>query len=259
MLGIVWGMITGQTAAVNDALIEGGKAAVELCIGMAGVVGAWCGLMEIAKRSGIEAALSKCLHPIGRFLFPRIPEGHPAMNAICLNLTANILGLGWAATPAGLVAMKELKTLKDELKSDETLKDELKLGETLKGEGKEESSKDSKLEKRKIEKRKSEKHKLEKQKLENQTNPDTASDEMCTFLVINISSLQLIPVNMIAYRSSCGSAAPAAIVGPGILATLASTAAAVLICLIFIRFPRSHQAGNEQHKYRSRKRETGSG
>lgn len=183
VLGIVWGMITGQTAAVNDALIEGGKAAVELCIGMAGVVGAWCGLMEIARRSGIEAALSKCLHPVVRFLFPRIPEGHPAMNAICLNLTANILGLGWAATPAGLVAMKELKKLEVELSDWK----------------------------------------------------DTASDEMCTFLVINISSLQLIPVNMIAYRSSCGSAAPAAIVGPGILATLASTAAAILICLINTR------------------------
>ncbi len=243
MLGIVWGMATGQTAAVNDALIEGGKAAVELCIGMAGVVGAWCGLMEIAKRSGIEAALSKALHPVVRFLFPRIPEGHLAMNAICLNLTANILGLGWAATPAGLVAMKELKALKDELGSDETLKGELKSNETLKDEGdegKEESSKDLKLEKRKLEKRKLEKRKLEKQrlekqKLENQTRSDTASDEMCTFLVINISSLQLIPVNMIAYRSSCGSAAPAAIVGPGILATLASTAAAILICLINTR------------------------
>ena len=198
VLGIVWGMITGQTAAVNDALIEGGKAAVELCIGMAGVVGAWCGLMEIAKRSGIEAALSKALHPIVRFLFPKIPDGHPAMNAICLNLTANILGLGWAATPAGLIAMKELKTLKDE-------KEEL------------------------------EKQKLYPQKLENQMSPDRASDEMCTFLVINISSLQLIPVNMIAYRSSCGSAAPAAIVGPGILATLASTMAAILICLINTR------------------------
>ena len=204
MLGIVWGMATGQTAAVNDALIEGGKAAVELCIGMAGVVGAWCGLMEIARRSGIEAALSKCLHPIVRFLFPKIPDGHPAMNAICLNLTANILGLGWAATPAGLMAMKELKALQEELKPKEKLKDK-------------------------------EKAKTEKQKLKNQTRSDIASDEMCTFLVINISSLQLIPVNMIAYRSSCGSAAPAAIVGPGILATLASTAAAILICLINTR------------------------
>ncbi len=204
VLGIVWGMITGQTAAVNDALIEGGKAAVELCIGMAGVVGAWCGLMEIARRSGIEAALSKCLHPIVRFLFPKIPDGHPAMNAICLNLTANILGLGWAATPAGLMAMKELKALQEELKPKEKLKDE-------------------------------EKAKTEKQKLANQTRSDIASDEMCTFLVINISSLQLIPVNMIAYRSSCGSTVPAAIVGPGILATLASTAAAILICLINTR------------------------
>lgn len=204
MLGIVWGMATGQTAAVNDALIEGGKAAVELCIGMAGVVGAWCGLMEIARRSGIEAALSKCLHPIVRFLFPKIPDGHPAMNAICLNLTANILGLGWAATPAGLMAMKELKALQEELKPKEKLKDE-------------------------------EKAKTEKQKLKNQTRSDIASDEMCTFLVINISSLQLIPVNMIAYRSSCGSTIPAAIVGPGILATLASTAAAILICLINTR------------------------
>ena len=201
VFGIVWGMVNGQIAAVNDALIEGGKAAVELCIGMAGVVAAWCGLMEIAKKSGIEAALSKGLCPIVKFLFPRIPDGHPAMNAICLNLTANILGLGWAATPAGLVAMKELNALKKGVKE------------------------------------------------------ETASDEMCTFLVINISSLQLIPVNMIAYRSSCGSATPAAIVGPGMLATLASTAAAILICLIFIHSPRED---GEQRKYRLRKHGTGS-
>ena len=185
MLGIGWGIATGQTVAVDDALIEGGKAAVQLCIKMAGVVAAWCGLMEIARKSGIEAALSKSLRPVVKFLFPKIPDGHPAMNAICLNLTANILGLGWAATPAGLAAMKELKTVKKEF-------------------GKEQES----------------------------VLMDTASDEMCTFLVINISSLQLMPVNMIAYRSSCGSAAPAAIVGPGILATFASTVAAVLFCLI---------------------------
>ncbi len=227
VLGIVWGMATGQTEAVNDALIEGGKAAVELCIGMAGVVAAWCGLMEIAKRSGIEAALSKGLRPIVKFLFPRIPDGHPAMNAICLNLTANILGLGWAATPAGLVAMKELNALKKELEE----KGKEKLDEKLKDGRKEKT-----------------------RKRLGQTNADAASDEMCTFLVINISSLQLIPVNMIAYRSSCGSAVPAAIVGPGILATLVSTAAAVLICLIFIHSPR---ADGGQRKYRLRMHGTG--
>lgn len=197
MLGIVWGIATGQTVAVNDALIEGGKAAVQLCIGMAGVVSAWCGLMEIARKSGIEEALSKALHPVVKFLFPNIPDDHPAMNAICMNLTANILGLGWAATPAGLVAMKELKTLKKEFMKEAV-------------------------------------NKVESERTESALM-DMASDEMCTFLVINISSLQLMPVNMIAYRSSCGSAVPAAIVGPGILATLASTAAAVLFCLIKTR------------------------
>ena len=201
MIGIVWGIATGQTVAVNDALIEGGKAAVQLCIGMAGVVSAWCGLMEIARKSGIEAALSKALRPVVKFLFPKIPDEHPAMNAICLNLTANILGLGWAATPAGLVAMKELKTLKKEFMK-EAMKEAV--------------------------------NKFKSERTESALM-DTASDEMCTFLVINISSLQLMPVNMIAYRSSCGSAAPAAIVGPGILATLASTVAAVLFCLIKTR------------------------
>lgn len=201
MIGIVWGIATGQTMAVNDALIEGGRAAVQLCIGMAGVVSAWCGLMEIARKSGIEAALSKALRPAVKFLFPKIPDDHPAMNAICLNLTANILGLGWAATPAGLVAMKELKTLKKEFMK-EAMKEAV--------------------------------NKVESERTESALM-DTASDEMCTFLVINISSLQLMPVNMIAYRSSCGSAVPAAIVGPGILATLASTAAAVLFCLVKTR------------------------
>lgn len=186
IIGVIWGIATGQAEAVGNSLLEGAKDAVELCIGMAGVVGAWCGLMEIARRAGIEKALAQKLKPVVKFFFPGISPDHPSINAICINLTANILGLGWAATPAGLAAMRELESLKEE---------------------------------------------------QGKVKRDTASDEMCTFLVINISSLQLIPVNMIAYRSSYGSRVPAAIVGPGILATAASTFAAVCICNIMTKSP----------------------
>ena len=116
-----------------------------------------------------------------RFLFPQLPVGNKANEQIAINFIANILGLGWAATPAGLSAMQELK-------------------------------------------------KVSRQK------EGVASREMCTFLVLNISSLQLIPVNVIAYRSQYGSADPAGIIGGGILATMASTGAAVVYVLVMQRW-----------------------
>lgn len=208
-IGVVWGACTGQMEAVSNGLIEGGTDAVELCITMLGVVGMWCGVMEVAKRAGIVEGLTRRIAPAVSFLFPRIPKGHPAMEAICLNIVANILGLGWAATPAGLKAMEDLAKLECERGNpaycipDDAGSAPESYDMTDKAHGKSEKVR---------------------------RPVRAASNEMCIFLIINISSLQLIPVNMIAYRSQYGSAAPAVIVGPAILATLMSTVAAVVFC-----------------------------
>lgn len=119
---------------------------------------------------------ASALAPLLGFLFPTVPKDSFARRYIATNMVANFLGLGWAATPAGLSAMKELKRLEE--------------------------------------------------------TEGRATSAMCDFLIINISSLQLIPVNIIAYRSQYGSVSPAAIVGPAILATTVSTLAAVVFIKI---------------------------
>lgn len=102
IIGIVYGSFTGQMAEISNGVIDSSKEAVQLCITMLGVVALWTGIMEIAKESGLVESLTKGMRPLLRFLFPRIPKEHPAMSYISLNFIANILGLGWAATPAGL-------------------------------------------------------------------------------------------------------------------------------------------------------------
>lgn len=192
LTGIIYGSLSGQMAEISTGVIESGKEAVDLCITMMGVVALWTGLMEIAKRSGLMDGFTKILRPFLRFLFPDIPEDHPALTYISVNTLANILGLGWAATPAGLKAMEQMAKLERE--------------------GKRESKKEGKKE---IETRR-------------EIETERASNEMCTFLVLNISSLQLIPINMIAYRSQYGSVNPASIIAPAILATTVSTLTGVL-------------------------------
>ena len=115
-----------------------------------------------------------------RYLFSDLDPESKACKYISLNFLSNILGLGWACTPAGLKAMEELHRLEEERGNDSHF----------------------------------------------------ASNEMCTFLILNISSLQLIPVNMIAYRQQYGSVNPAGIIGPAIVATFISTAVAVIYCKI---------------------------
>lgn len=122
--------------------------------------------------------MTRVLLPFAKFLFPRLPKDSKAMEYICTNMAANVLGLGWAATPAGLKAMEELSLIQ-------------KQSGNLSG---------------------------------------SASNEMCIFLIINISSLQLIPVNMIAYRSQYGSVSPTSIIAPALVATLFSTLVAVVFC-----------------------------
>lgn len=179
LTGIIFATFTGQMPQITTAALDSSKEAISLCITIMGVMSFWVGLMEIANEAGMIEALSCKLKPVLRFLFPHLPENHPAEKHISTNMIANFLGLGWAATPAGLKAMEELSRLEEE---------------------------------RNIRPR------------------GVASNEMCTFLILNISSLQLIPVNVIAYRSQYGSVHPAAIVGAGIIATSINTLVAIIYC-----------------------------
>lgn len=185
---VLYGACTGNLDHLTQELLSSAKEAVQLGISMAGVMAFWMGLMEIAGESGMIRAFEKAMSPVITFLFPEIPRNHRAREWISMNMIANLLGLGSAATPAGLEAMKELQKM--------NLEQCEKLGET---------------------KRRA---------------PHIASASMCTFLIINVSSLQLIPMNMIAYRAQYGSLQPAAITGPALLATAASTAAAVVFCKV---------------------------
>ena len=135
----------------------------------------WTGMMQVAKKCGLVASFTRALRPVIRFLFPDLPKDHVVNEYIASNMIANILGLGWAATPMGLMAMKELKKLNQDR--------------------------------------------------------EIASCDMCTLLIVNISSLQLIPVNIIAYRSQYGSANPAEILMSGIVATSISTLAGVIFAV----------------------------
>ncbi len=177
IIGILYGSITGRMPQLTEAALESAGEAIQLCITMAGVMAFWVGMMNIAEEAGIMNALARKMEPVLRFLFPRLQNAVQAKKYIAGNMVANIFGLGWAATPAGLSAMKEL--------------------------AKEEEGKRT-------------------------VAPGCASDEMCSFLVLNISSLQIIPVNIIAYRSQYGSVNPTEIVGPAIVATIISTVAAVI-------------------------------
>ena len=178
---IIFGVIVGGfrggdiISLVSGKTIDSAKEAVELCIVMLGVVGLWNGIMNIAKKASLIDKWTKKIEPAISFLFPLIPKEDPVRLDIATNMIANILGLGWAATPAGLRAMEGLARL-------------------------------------------------------NRGNSRVATNEMCTLLVINISSLQLIPVNIIAYRSQYGSVDPTGIIGPGLLATLVTTIVAVIFC-----------------------------
>ncbi len=191
LIGIIFAAFTGRMPDITNAALDSSKEAITLCITMMGVMSFWVGLMEIASKAGIIRGASRRIRPLVRFLFPELPGEHPAQEHITTNIIANVLGLGWAATPAGLRAMEELSKLEDDRRKGRLPGKARKKG--------------------------------------------IASNEMCTFLIINISSLQLIPVNVIAYRSQYGSVNPAGIVGAGIAATAVSTLVAVVYCKVMDR------------------------
>jgi spore maturation protein A len=169
------------TKVTNDGIVGSAKKAVELAIGLIGIMALWLGVMKIAEQAGLIAQLARFLRPLTTRLFPDVPADHPAMGAMIMNISANMLGLSNAATPLGLKAMEELNKLNK------------KVG--------------------------------------------TATDAMCTFLVINTSNVQLIPATVIAIRASAGSANPTEILGPALLATALSTVIGVFVVKALAKLP----------------------
>ncbi|WP_409178594.1 nucleoside recognition domain-containing protein [Brevibacillus fortis] len=111
VISIVVAAMTGRMEAINAAAFEGAKTGVTVSLGLLSVLAFWMGMMQIAEKSGLLELLARVLSPIIQVLFPDVPKGHPAMGYILSNMSANLLGLGNAATPMGLKAMEELQKL----------------------------------------------------------------------------------------------------------------------------------------------------
>ncbi len=181
VFGIIVSFITGNVEAVSKAIMDSCTTAVNLCIGMLGIYALWMGLMSIAKKSELTNSLSSKMQPILHYLFPNVPKASAAMGFISLNIIANMLGMGNAATPFGLKAMEEM------------------------------------------------------QKLNKSTS--IATHDMCMFLVINASSVQLIPSTVIALRQASGSLQPTDIT----LTALFATACSTIIGIVAVKALSSHR------------------
>lgn len=175
-IGVLFSVVNGRVDEFSKSLFEAAKSAVEISLYLLGIVSLWLGITKIIEDSGLVHSLSKFFRPVISRLFKNIPQGHPSITSITLNLLANLFGLGNAATPLGIKAMNELQSL-------------------------------------------------------NETK-DTISFEMMIFIVINTSSIQLIPFTVIGLLADLGSRNPTAIVLPTIIATVFSTAAA--LCTLFV-------------------------
>lgn len=177
--GIIVGIATGRHEAVVNAVLNSAKNSAAMIIGLIGIYVFWMGILNIAKDSGLVDRLAARLKKALLFLFPDVPANSGAAGYISLNLVANMLGMGNAATPFGLSAMRELDKLNGHRK--------------------------------------------------------TASNAMVMFLVINASSIQILPLTLIAIRGAYGSANPADIVLPSLIATGVSTLAAIVLAKIMER------------------------
>lgn len=168
--------------AVTQAALDYAATAVNIALGLIGIMALWLGVMKVAEEAGAIQILTRLLTPITKRLFPDVPPNHPAVGAMIMNISANMLGLSNAATPFGLKAMEELNKLNP------------KLG--------------------------------------------TATNAMCTFLVINTSGLVLIPATAIAVRAAAGSANPGIIIGTSIFGATCATIAGLIMVKILERLPR---------------------
>ncbi|MBC7076512.1 MAG: spore maturation protein [Syntrophomonadaceae bacterium] len=109
--GIIIAALNGNIEVVTEAALGAAKGAVEVCFDLVGIMALWLGIMKIAEHAGVVGGIAKLMEPIMVRLFPSVPSDHPAMGAIILNISANMLGLGNAATPFGMKAMQELQRL----------------------------------------------------------------------------------------------------------------------------------------------------
>jgi spore maturation protein SpmA len=183
-VGLIWGMAAGRSAALSEAALSAVMDAVQMALKLAGGFALWSGMLAIVERSGAIRAATRAFAPLLGRLFPRVKKGSPALEAMAMNMTANMLGLGNAATPMGLRAMRLLG--------------------------------------------------------EDAPNGGAATDAMCMFLVINASSLQLFPSTVVALRAAAGSASPASVVLPTLLATLVSTVVGIAACALLARMGARH-------------------
>ncbi|NLK01152.1 MAG: spore maturation protein [Clostridia bacterium] len=113
LTGILVAGINGNVEVVTKASLEAAKNSVQIAIELVGIMALWLGIMRVAEKAGIIRLIAYFLRPVTGFLFPSVPKDHPAMASIVMNISANMLGLGNAATPLGLKAMKELQHLND--------------------------------------------------------------------------------------------------------------------------------------------------
>jgi spore maturation protein SpmA len=192
MLNYIWlglmvaavlvGGCNGQLKEVAGKGLEWANlAVVNIAFALIGIMALWLGIMRLAERAGLVALLARGLRPVLQLVFPEVPAGHPAMGSMLMNISANLLGLGNAATPLGLRAMKDLESLN--------------------------------------------------------RHPGIATNAMCTFLAINTSGLQLIPVTAIAILAANKSTNPTAIVGTSIICTSCAAVGGVVMAKLLSRLP----------------------
>jgi spore maturation protein A len=167
--------------AITQAAIDYSQTAVEISIGLIGIMVLWLGMMKVAEAGGMIQLMTKLVRPVTQRLFPEIPHDHPAIGAIIMNTAANMLGLNNAATPLGLKAMEELNKLNPK--------------------------------------------------------PGTATNAMCTFLVINTGGMVIIPATVIAIRAATGSSNPGIIIATSIVGSGVATIMGLIFVKIFQRLP----------------------
>lgn len=198
MLNYIWGgmilistvvsFFTGRTAETAAAAISGAADAVDNCILLLGIMCFWTGIAKIGERAGAIKIFSKIMRPLTKRIFPRLDPDGKAMEAIVFNIAANMFGMGNAATPLGIKAVKELEKLNGGDINRKTCKSAVN---------------DKNIGKSTI-----------KYSEENRKSIKSASDEMCMFAVINTASVQIIPSTLISLRQSFGSQSPTEVILP---------------------------------------------
>ena len=179
-IALIVAAFNGTAADVTKGAVDSAKTAVEIALGLVGIMTLWLGIMRVAEQAGLVTLLARVLRPFRRLLFPRVPPDHPAIGAMIMNLAANMLGLSNAATPLGIKAMEELQSLN--------------------------------------------------------SDKETASNEMVTFMVLNTAGIQFIPATIIGVLAAAGSKNPTAIIATTIVATTCGALAAVVSAKVLQRF-----------------------